>query len=632
MTGRTALLSIDLQADFLDRPGLVPDKAALVAGCAALLGHARGQGWLVVHVRTLAEGGEAMPHRREAPEVVAGSPGAEPPPALAALPAEPVILKRFFDPFDSPELDALLRAEGVGRLVLMGVQAHACVRETATSAYARGYSVEIAEEAVGSDSPAHGALALDWLDRRMMKRRPIAELGASPTAPRPWRHQDPTDTRQTLFELGLDCPANVAATAEALAAAQRDLDALGVERRRDLLLGWHGVLAEARLDWVEALVADVAKPRRDAEGEVDYGLALLAAAAAALDDGGDGRVRFRPHGLVGLITPWNNPFAIPLGKLAPALGFGNAALWKPALPGGRIAEMIKRSLDRAGLGRWVGLVQGDSAVGRAIVADPHVAALSFTGSVAVGRSIIAAAAGRAIPVQAELGGNNAAIVDENCDLGQAAADLAPAIFSFSGQRCTAIRRLVVLDPAYDAFAERLAAEVATLRVGLPADPATAIGPLIGKAQQQKLLGRIDQSRKLGARLVAGGTIPAESDPAGCWLAPTLLDSLGADDPLLGEEQFGPICTLHRAADFDQAVAIHNRGDHGLLGALFSADEARQALFLDRAEAGILSIGQARPAFAPDGPFIGWKASGFGPPEHGRWNRDVYAKPQAVYRR
>ena len=629
---RTALVSIDLQQDYLDRPGLIPDAATLIASCAALLTHAREQGWLVVHVRTLADGSVVMPHRRARPEVRAGTPGAEPPPELVAFADEPVLLKRFFDPFDDPAFEALLREQGAEQLVLMGVHGHACVRSTATSAYARGFEVAIAEEAVGSDDPLHSELALRWLDQRTMARRDHRSLGVQRPTVGSFRHADPTDTRRILFEVEADLPDHVERTAEQLDKAQPSLAALSAGDHSALLRRWHSTLAEHRDDWVEAIVRDVAKPRRDAEAEVAYGLALLANSAGTVEnEPGPANAAYRPHGVVGLITPWNNPFALPIGKIAPALSFGNAALWKPALPGARIARMLVDSLEAAGLGQWIGLAQGGASIGRVVASHHAVRAVSITGSIPAGRQMIELGGLRRIPVQAELGGNNAAIVDESCEIDAAAADLALSMFSFSGQRCTAIRRVIVLDAVYDRFIERLVEANEALTLGMPADAATIIGPVLAAQKKADLASKIAAAEQSGARLLCGGQADSVFDQ-GSWLAPAILDRIDPADPLVAEEQFGPVAVVSKASSFDQAIAHHNHGDLGLLGALFSTDKARIESFLANAEAGILSIGRARPAFSDAGPFVGWKDSGFGPPEHGRWNRDTYARPQAIYRR
>lgn len=623
MSATTALLLVDCQQDYLARDGLLPSREVLVEAIAAALAQARARGWPVVHVRTrvAADGSDAMPHRRAAPEAVAGTAGAEPPAALRERDGEPVFHKRFFSAFDADGLEKELRRRGVTRLLVAGVHGHACIQASVTDAYARGFEIAIAEDLVGSDDPAASAQALRWLDGRAgAVTESAAILG---TAPAPWQHRNPCDWSEVLGEVAAVPPGAIAAKAERL----RQVRLPPPGERAERLRRWHELLGGERGRFTDALVRDLGKPRRDAEGEVAYGLALLDAASVDLgeeESSRERRVRYRPHGIAGLITPWNNPFAIPLAKLAPALGHGNAALWKPALAGSGIAALLHDSLERAGLADHVALVTGDAATGRAVLAEADC--LSFTGCVAVGRLVVAEAARRGIPVQAELGGSNAAIVDSSADLDSAAADLAAAMFSFAGQRCTAIRRLIVVDSIADAFVERLAAEVAALRIGDPADAATQIGPVIDQPSQ---LAWSEMARGPGKRL-AGGQLPAGLAEQGCWVAPAVLSDLPDGHPLLIGEVFGPLAAVIRAASLEEAIAIHNATAMGLLGALFSRDEGAQASFLAGAQAGMLSLNRARPAFAADGPFVGWKASSYGIAEHGRWNRDFYTRPQAIY--
>jgi len=180
-----------------------------------------------------------------------------------------------------------------------------------------------------------------------------------------------------------------------------------------------------------------------------------------------------------------------------------------------------------------------------------------------------------------------------------------------------MRRVIVIDEIYDAFAERLAAAVEALRVGDPADASTPVGPVIDKAHQRAFVGM-------------GAQTPAHLNQSGCWVRPTLVFDPESHHPLLHQEVFGPLAAVVRAPDLDAAIASHNSTDMGLLGALFSEDARAKVRFLAEAQAGILSINKARPPFAADGPFTGWKASGYGVPEHGRWNRDFYTRVQAVY--
>lgn len=642
MSSGTTLLLIDVQNDFLARPELDPDRGRLVEAIGQLLRHARAQDWPVVHVRTLAspDGSDWMPHRKRSgsTDCIRGTPGAEPPASLTELAGEAVLEKRFFSAFENPELVPLLKAAGTGTIVVAGVHSHACVRSTVTDAYARGFEVLIPVEAVGSYDRDHGERALQWLDGRAARCVPLAEIapgtaGLPDREPLRWESRNPGDWEEILGEIPLAGERDVSAAATQAAVAQADWEGVPIAERAARLRTWRERLSERREQWVELLVRTVGKPRGDAEAEIGYGLALLDHVCATLGDveAGEGReVRFMPHGVIGLITPWNNPFAIPISKIAPALGYGNAAVWKPALPASLLSMRLHESLGSVGLGALVKLALGGAAAGKAVVEAPAVAAVAFTGSVAVGREL-AGRCGRLFKsLQAELGGNNAAIVLADADIGRTAEDLAGAMFSFAGQRCTAVRRLIVEEPIAGTFAEALKAAVEAIRVGPPSDPGTRMGPLISMAVRDGLLAQVRRAREQGARLLTGGGIPAGLPEQGCWMEPTVMTDVPEDSPVLREEMFGPVVTLSAARDLDDAIVQHNRVRHGLLGAIYTDDPGARARFLAGAQAGLLSINQARPPFAAAGPFVGWKASGFGCPEHGRWNRDFYTRVQAVY--
>ena len=597
---RTALLLIDLQEEYLARPGLQPPREALTAAIATALANARAVDQPVYHVRTGGPG--AMPHREIPPDPT-------PQLDLAELPGEPVFTKRFFSAFDAPGLDDALKAADITRLRLAGLQAHACIHATALDAYAKGYAVEIDDLLIASDQPAFAAQTLRWLDGR------AASLVTS-TA-KTFHHRDPCDQDRILDEIPI-------ATADDVRAAIGGLQAptLPIEQRAARLRTLHENLSTDNNSLLATLIASVAKPRRDAEAEIAYGLAHLDQVASTLSNPEpyDARsANHHPVGLAALITPWNNPFAIPLGKLAPAIGYGNCVIWKPALQGTAVARLLHQHLVDAGLADSLALITGGPATGRAMIDSGVLDLLSFTGSVPTGRAIIAAAGHHALPVQAELGGCNAAIVDSSADLDSAAADLVAAMFSFAGQRCTAIRRVILLADIADAFTDRLTAEIAKLNLGDPRNPDTHLGPVIDRAAQQHFLA------------LAGTTAPAKLSASGCWVAPSLLHDLPADHRLLTGEVFGPLAAIQVARDLDHAIHLHNATDYGLVGAIFTTETASETRFLAESQAGMLSINRARPAFSPAGPFVGWKSSAFGPPEHGPWNRDTYTRTQAHYR-
>jgi acyl-CoA reductase-like NAD-dependent aldehyde dehydrogenase len=350
---------------------------------------------------------------------------------------------------------------------------------------------------------------------------------------------------------------------------------------------------------------------------------------AAEEAGANFQLRHCPVGTVGLITPWNNPLAIPVGKLAPALLYGNTAVWKPALQTSQIARLLMQTLAEAGLDGLVSMVTGDADSGRLLLAQKGIAAISFTGSVVAGRAVAVACAVAGKALQAELGGNNAVIIMADADIDEVARKLAPAIFSFAGQRCTAPRRLIVEASAMRHFEQALLRAIAALQLGQPEDEKTQVGPLISREQQARMAALVSSAVAAGARLLCGGKIPAGYEH-GCWFEPTLIADVAMDAPLVQEESFGPIALLIAARDLDHALQLNNAVPHGLVTTVFSGDAAVQRRVVEEAQSGIVAVNQCPLEISPAAPFGGWKASGIGAPEHGRWDKIFYTRPQAVY--
>lgn len=670
MNGRgsvAALVLVDLQHDFLERPGLVPDAGTLCAGVERVLRGWRRLGLPIAHAHTVtrADRSDRMPHwtRRGVHECVAGTRGAAPPASVAPAAGELVVEKRFFDAFGDGRLDPWLRSRGVGRLVLAGVYLHACVRQAALGAYERGYEVCIVDDAVGTTDPVHAALTRDYLAERAASFRTgadlLAELGGAageeaeragsrlpvaviagvvraagehPCRPR----RDPCRTTDVLAAVPLGGAAEIGDAARAAADAQRRwADADGAERAA-ALDRWADRLDAERASFTALLVREVAKPRRAAEEEVGRAVGHVRVAAEVVRATVAERVapgvvvRRRPVGVVGLITPWNNPLAIPVGKIAPALGFGNGVVLKPAPQASETALALLASLGPAGVpGGLVSVVLGADEATRALCRDARVAAVSVTGSVATGRVVAALSAAAMKPLQAELGGNNAAIVLADADLERIVGPLVRGAFAFAGQRCTAIRRFVVERSAAGRFETLAAAATRALRVGAPDDPATEIGPLVSTEQRDRVLAVIDEARAAGARLLDGGVVPA-AWTHGAWLAPTLLADVAPESRVVQEETFGPLAVVQVAADLDEAIALANGVPHGLVQSVHTRDERARARVLAAAEAGMVQIAAGPLAVHPRAPFGGWKASGLGPPEHGAWDADFYTRPQVVY--
>jgi acyl-CoA reductase-like NAD-dependent aldehyde dehydrogenase len=252
-----------------------------------------------------------------------------------------------------------------------------------------------------------------------------------------------------------------------------------------------------------------------------------------------------------------------------------------------------------------------------------------TGSTLTGRRAAALCAELGKPVQAELGGNNAAIVLADCDLEAEAQGLAQAAFSFAGQRCTAIRRIVVEERILARFTEALVTATRALVVGDPERAETQVGPLISPEHRDALAAAIARAAAGGARVLCGGG-PPPGPTHGCFFLPTLVAGLAPQAPLVQEESFAPLAIVLPAADLDAAIEIANGVPQGLVAALCTRDAAAREVFARRVEAGILKLEPGVLAVHPEAPFGGWKASRIGPPEHGEWDREFYARPQAVY--
>jgi acyl-CoA reductase-like NAD-dependent aldehyde dehydrogenase len=261
--------------------------------------------------------------------------------------------------------------------------------------------------------------------------------------------------------------------------------------------------------------------------------------------------------------------------------------------------------------------------------DPRVKAVSFTGSSSTGQQVAALCAAHGKTLQAELGGNNAAVVTAACDIETVARDVANAAFSFAGQRCTAVRRVIVDHAICESFTEALIAAIGSLPVGLPAAHSTRIGPLVSRAAQQRIAKIVASAREQGATVHVGGRVPIGFEQ-GCWYEPTLLSGLEHQSPVVQTESFGPVLVRSEAADIDDALQQVNTVEQGLTAICYSDDPELQRAFVESAETGVVWL-QTRPfAIDPRAPFGGWKASGIGPPEHGEWDRIFYARPQAVY--
>jgi acyl-CoA reductase-like NAD-dependent aldehyde dehydrogenase/nicotinamidase-related amidase len=615
------LLLVDLQEDFLAQAGLEPHRDTIVAGAAQLLAEARSHGCSVLHVHTRVHSApdDRMRHWKATGRwsCVAGTPGEAPPGPLSPRRGEAVALKTGFSAAQDPAMARALDGAGHDIAIVAGVHTHACVRQAVLDCYEAGLEVWVARDAVGSFEPAHAAQTEAYLRQRRIPFLSNAEIVAR------LEGEFANPVRPEAVDATVRAARAPAASPDARAAVLNAAAALVEERAAAL---------------ADEIVASVGKPVRYARGEVARTAALFRAVARRLlehpleQPQAEGLVRRRPLGRVAIITPWNNPLAIAAGQVAPAYAYGNAVVWKPPPAGVRPARSLQRALIDAGAqADALQLLEGDGDVGLALAAHPGIDAVCFTGATSTGRVIASVCSGRSLPLQAELGGNNAAIVTGSVDLASAARALAEAAFGSAGQRCTATRRVIVLEEAYAAFCDQLVGATGSLVWGDPREEATQVGPMLSAAHAGRTAEIVERARGRGYRVLqphcAGGERAALD---GAYHAPTLV---WCDDPsaeIVQEETFGPVLVVQKAAHWDEAVSLLNDVRHGLAAAVYSHDAGQQAAFLQSAQAGILKINQPTVEAGVDMPFGGWKCSGVGTPQHGACNREFFTRAQAVY--
>jgi alpha-ketoglutaric semialdehyde dehydrogenase len=337
----------------------------------------------------------------------------------------------------------------------------------------------------------------------------------------------------------------------------------------------------------------------------------------------------RPLGVVGLITPWNFPIAIPVWKLAPALIYGNTVVLKLGYEAPRTGLHVAECFAEAGLPAGVlnVLTGAGSKVGAEIVSSPGIRAISFTGSVPVGRSVRDEATARDCRVQLELGGHNPLLVTAGAELDRAVDAAYAGAFWSAGQKCTATRRILVQDAVYDSFREKLLARVEAGKVGDPADPEVEVGPVVNEGALEDILAAIERARAEGGTVLAGGE---RVDGDGYLIAPTVFEGLADDAELSCEEVFGPVTSLYRYSTLDEAIERANAVRFGLAASIFTRDLHEVQRFTEEIGAGIIHVNSQTAGADVHVPFGGVKGSGWGPHEQGRAAIEFYTEAVTVY--
>jgi len=465
------------------------------------------------------------------------------------------------------------------------------------------------------------------------------------SGPRASRNINPSDTRDLVGEYA---QADAAQAREAIAAAtnaQHGWSLSTPQQRFDILDAAGSEILARRNELGDLLAREEGKTLPEAIGEVARaGNIFKFFAGEALRTNGDVLPSVRPGvgvevtrepvGVVGLITPWNFPIAIPAWKIAPALAFGNTVVLKPAdlVPGS--AWAIADILHRAGLPAGVfNLVMGrGSEVGQVLLDDQRVNAISFTGSVATGQRIAQACVARMAKFQLEMGGKNPMIVLDDADLDVAVNAALNSGFFSTGQRCTASSRLIVTEGIHDRFVAAMARRIQTLKVDDARKKGTDIGPVVDEKQLAQDLEYIAIGKQEGARLVAGGqAISHNADGAPGWyLQPALFADTTQSMRINREEIFGPVVSVIRAKNYDEALALSNDTEFGLAAGIATTSLKYATHFKRHSQAGMVMVNLPTAGVDYHVPFGGRKGSSYGPREQGRYAAEFYTTVKTAY--
>lgn len=454
-------------------------------------------------------------------------------------------------------------------------------------------------------------------------------------------NQSPSDLTDVIGEYAQATPTQVNDAIHAARAAFASWSIGSIQQRADALDKIGAEILQRSKEIGELLAREEGKVLAEAMGEVVRAgnifkyfagecLRLTGSVLPSVRPGVQVEVVREAVGVVGLITPWNFPIAIPAWKIAPALAYGNCVIFKPAdlTPG--CAWVLTDIIARAGLPAGVfNLVMGAGrTVGNVIVESPEVDAVSFTGSVAVGRSIAERCVQRQAKVQLEMGGKNPQVVLDDADLEKAVElSLQSAYFS-TGQRCTASSRLIVTEKIYDAFKEKLIERLLALRVGDALDAKTQIGPVVSAQQLESNLNYAEIGVKEGAQLYGGQRL--DLDKKGFYQRPGLFVECTPSMRVCTEEIFGPMASLLKVKDYDEALYMANDTPFGLAAGIATQSLKYAQHFKQHAQAGMVMVNLPTAGVDYHVPFGGRKASSYGPREQANYAREFYTTVKTVY--
>lgn len=466
-------------------------------------------------------------------------------------------------------------------------------------------------------------------------------IGGRWTAGAPAPNINPSDTNDIIGEYDQASPEQAAMAVAAAREAFRAWSRGSVQARADLLQTIGAEIMARQDELADLLSREEGKTRREALGEVTraaqiFGffageaVRLNGEAGPSVRPGVDVQIDREAVGVVAVVTPWNFPIAIPAWKIAPALAFGNTVIWKPAELTPASAWALADIIQRAGAPPGVfNLLMGSGAILGDALTGAGVDAVSFTGSTGVGLGILSRAAARGMKVQLEMGGKNALVILDDADLDVAVQTALDGAFFATGQRCTASSRLIVQEGIHDRFVSVLRAAMRAQIVGDARASATTIGPVVDSRQLRRDEDYIGVGADEGGKLIEGGArLRGATD--GFYLSPALITETTSRMRINQEEVFGPLASVIRVHDYEEAVAVTNDVPFGLCAGICTTALKYARAFRRDADVGMVMVNLPTAGVDYHVPFGGRKASSYGPREQGSYAREFYTAVKTTY--
>ena len=455
-------------------------------------------------------------------------------------------------------------------------------------------------------------------------------------------NRNPSDLSDVIGHFAQASSSQLTKALDAARSAQKIWAATGLEARQTVLMNIGNELMERSAELGTLLSREEGKPLAEGKGEIyRAGQFFTYYAAEVLRQIGDTAdsvrpnieidVRREPVGTVAIVSPWNFPTATAVWKIAPALAFGNAVIWKPAnlVPASAVAlaEIISRQDLPAGL---FNLVMGaGGSIGQQLIESPAIDAISFTGSVEVGKQIAQSAIGNLTKVQMEMGSKNALAVMDDGDMEIAVAAALGGAFGGTGQKCTASSRLIVHSAVHDEFVERLAAGAAAMVVDNALKDGTQIGPVVSQAQLDENMAYMELAKSEGGEIICGGD-RVSRDTDGYYMTPAVVAGTSNDWRINKEEMFAPIACVIKADSYDEALHLVNDTHFGLTSGIVTRDLARASHFRRNARTGCVMVNLPTAGTDYHVPFGGRGSSSYGPREQGGYAVEFYTTVKTAY--